>query len=198
MKSFKHYLVESIREYKFRVYFSGKPATDIQDHVKASLGAYNVKSMTEIKSLPLTKSHGMFPTQTTPEVYMMDVTCEYPATAYQIQVALTQLTLDKANVSVENLDHAEDVARQDQAVADNTSDVPLLMQGYAKSKIKAKDWYGTEYNDNLVKNSVTGAGKTKIPGGSKPATTTNDLAVGKKSPVGSNKVKLPTADSIKR
>ena len=47
-----------------------------------------------------------------------------------------------------------------------------------------------DYNEKLIKNSVSGTGKVKVKGGPIPAETTNDLKQGPKSPLGSHKPKF--------
>lgn len=196
MKSFLQYLTESKQDYSFRVVFAGKPDAGIGKSIKTALAGFGVKTVTDAKSHMIERSHPFFPGLENPEIYTIDVTCEYPATAAQIRKSLTDHSVDKATVAVENLAHAEDVAAEAEAIAANTDKEPLLMKDYAKVKVEHP--YGDDYNAKLVKNSVTGTGQVKIKGGAKPAQTTNDLKAGTKSPIGSHKPKLPSVKDIKR
>jgi hypothetical protein len=196
MKSFLQYLTESKQDYSFRVVFAGKPEAGIGKTIKTALAGYSVKSVSDAKSHMIERSHPFFPDLQNPEIYTIDVVCEYPATSTQIRKSLTDHSVDKATVAVENLAFAEDIAAEAEAIKTNTGEKPLLLKDY--EKVKVDHPYGDNYNAKLVKNSVTGTGQVKIKGGAKPAETTNDLKAGTKSPVGSHKPKLPSVKDIKR
>jgi hypothetical protein len=196
MKSFIQYLTESKTDYRFRIYHAGKPDASFSKLIKVALASYGVKDIADAKSRPVEHSHPMFPNMSNPEVYTIDVTCEYPATAEIIRKSVTDYLPYKAAVTVSNLDHEEDLAMEQQAIAANTSKEPLLMRDY--EKVKVAHPYGDDFNAKLVKNSVTGTGQVKVKGGAKAAQTTNDLKAGTKSPLGSHKPKLPSVKDIKR
>lgn len=196
MKSFIQYLTESKNDYRFRIYHAGKPDASLSKLLKVALGSYSVKNIADPKSLPIEHEHPMFPSIKNPEVYTIDVVCEYPATAEMIRKSVTDYMPFKDAISVSNLDHEEDLAVEQAAIASNTDKEPLLMRDY--EKVKVEHPYGDKFNEKLVKNSVTGTGRVKIKGGAKAAETTNDLKQGTKSPVGSHKPKLPSVKYIKR
>ena len=196
MKNFKHYLAESAKLYGFRITFAGKPEAGIEKTVKQALAGYQATSVTDLKSHPIQRNHPLFPSAENPEIYSLDVACDYPASADQVRVALTQGRVDKVNVAVQNLLYANDMAAEHTAVAANTDETPLLMKDYDQGKVASV--YGDDYNSKLVKNSLSGAGQVKVAGGAKAATTTNDLPQGKKSAMGSVKTKLPDVKSYKR
>lgn len=196
MKSFLQYLTESKQDYSFRIVLAAKPEAGFSKTIKQALAGYGVKSVADAKSHMIEKSHPMFPGLANPEIYTIDVVCEYPTTATQIRKSLTDHSVDKATVAVENLAFAEDMASEAKQIAANTDKEPLLMREY--EKVKVEHPYGDKFNEKLVKNSVTGTGQVKVKGGAKPAETTNDLKTGNKSPVGSHKPKLPSVKDIKR
>ena len=196
MKSFLQYLTESKHDYSFRIRFAGKPETGVAKNIKAALAGFGVKSVGDVKSHVVERSHPMFPGLANPEIYSVDVVCEYPATAYQIRKSLTDFAVDKATVAVENLDHSEDMATEMEQIAANSGKEPLLLKDYEQAK--AEHPYGDSYNAKLVKNSVTGTGRVKVKGGSAAAKTTNELPQGNKSAMGSVKPKLPDVKSYRR
>lgn len=196
IKSFLQYLTESKTDYRFRIYHAGKPDSSFNKLIKVALASYSVKNISDAKSLPIEHSHPMFPSINNPEVYTIDVICEYPVTAELVRKCITDYMPFKAAVSVANLDHEEDIASEQEAIANNTSKEPLLMRSY--EKVKVDHPYGDDYNEKLVKNSITGTGQVKVKGGAKAADTTNDLKQNTKSPVGSHKPKLPSVKDIKR
>jgi hypothetical protein len=196
MKSFIQYLTESKTDYRFRIYHAGKPDASFSKLIKVALASYGVKDIADAKSRPVEHNHPMFPNMSNPEVYTIDVTCEYPVTAEIMRKSVTDYLPYKAAVTVSNLEHEEDLAMEQEAIAANTSKEPLLMRDY--EKIKVAHPYGADFNSKLVKNSITGTGQVKVKGGAKPAETTNDLKTGSKSPVGSTKITKPTIDDIKK
>jgi hypothetical protein len=196
MKSFLHYLTESKTDYRFRIYHAGKPDSSFTKLIKVALAGYGVKDIAAVKSRPIEYSDPMFPDMRNPEVYTVDVICDYPATAEMVRKSVTDYMPFKAAVTVTNLDHQEDIAAERQAIESNTQKEPLLMREY--EKIAVKHPYGDDYNAKLVKNSITGTGQVKIKGGAPAAETTNELKQGAKSPVGSHKPKLPSVKDIKR
>jgi hypothetical protein len=198
MKNFKQYLAESAKTYGFRITFAGKPVDGIEKIVKQTLAGYQPTSVSSLKSHPVQRNHPLFPKIENPEVYSLDVACDYPASADQIRVALTQGRADKLNVAVQNLIYAQSQDAEHTAVAANTGETPLLMRPYETSQIQPEDIYGSDYNSKLVKNSVSGVGKPHVDGSAKPALTTNDLPQGKKSAMGSVKPKLPDVKSYRR
>lgn len=196
MKSFLQYLTESKQDYSFRIVLATKPAAGLSKTIKQALAGYGVKSVSDARSHMIEKAHPMFPGLANPEIYTLDVVCEYPATATQIRKSLTDLSVDKATVAVENLAFAEDMDYEAKSIASNTDSEPLLMREY--EKVKVQHPYGDDYNAKLVKNSITGTGQVKVKGGAKAAETTNDLKPGTLSPVGSHKPKLPSVKDLKR
>ena len=90
MKSFLQYLTESKHDYSFRIRFAGKPESGVAKNIKAALAGFGVKSVGDVKSHVVERSHPMFPGLANPEVYSVDVVCEYPATAFQIRKSLLQ------------------------------------------------------------------------------------------------------------
>lgn len=197
MKNFKQYLAESVKTYGFRITFAGKPVSDIQKIVKQALAGYKIQSVTDLKSQPIERENPLFPGMPNPEIYSLDVVCDYPASADQIRVALTAASVDRGTVAVQNLQHADDMSHEQATIAANTDKEPLLMKDYETSKLKVADYYGDDYNSKLVKNSASGAGQVKIKGAAKAATTTNELPQGKTSPVGSKQNKIPTVKSAR-
>lgn len=196
MKSFLQYLTESKTDYRFRIYHSGKPDSSLTKLIKVALAGYGVKDIGDIKSRPIQQADPMFPNVRNPEIYTLDVVCDYPATAEMVRKSVTDYMTYKDAITVVNLDHQEDIASEQEAIAANTSKEPLLLRDY--EKVKVQHPYGDDYNKKLVKNSVTGTGRVKVKGGAKSAETTNDLKQGTKSPLGSHKPKLPSVKDIKR
>lgn len=193
MKTFRQFLLENIRKYEFRLYFSGKPAADAADQVRKLLGAFQVTDTGKMRTEPVRKQHQMFPLQQSPEVYVLDVTCAYPANSEQIrQSLLPAFAADQ--LAVQNLQQAEDQALQLKQQLDKPQQ-PLLTTEPEPSTVKTSDWFGTEYNQQLVNKSRTGIALKPLAGAapvSKPAATTNDLPVGTLSPVGSKPVQMPS------
>ena len=152
MKSFLQYLTESKQDYSFRIVLAAKPAAGLSKTIKQALAGYGIKSVSDAQSHMIEKSHPMFPGLANPEIYTLDVVCEYPATATQIRKSLTDHSVDKATLAVENLAFAEDLASEAQSIAANTDKQPLLMREY--QKVKVEHPYGDDYNAKTTWESI--------------------------------------------
>ena len=138
-------ILETMKKtYSFRV----KIAADITDeNLKNVDTILNVKGMTKRtkpEALPLASTpydfprlQGFFGT-----IYKFEMDFEYPITPSQIVNELsTQLGLDRAYIVVRNID----------APVEQYDYISQLVQDEIDNKINPNDYYGDEYNKDLVK-----------------------------------------------
>jgi len=197
MKSFRQYLTESAREYNFIIKLASKPESDLEDRIENAMKRYGLLSMSHAKSEPVRIENNAFPLLSNPEVYSIEVQCEYPVTSELLRNAVHELGVPLGLVSVFNKDHADDMSREEKAIQDHGSKGgSALLRDLETVKIK-DPVYGSDYNSKLVKNSVTKAGG-KVAGAPGKAQTTNELPQGKKSAMGSTPVKKPVPKSFAR
>lgn len=154
MKTFKQYLMENIKEYKFRVKYAGT-LTDAQlDRIEIALGKYNLKDMTKPKVTPIQEHPMDFQTMKNSEVTIMDISITYPSTVDMLRQELVDYAgLPGSHVMVSNPNDPNEVAREEYVEDMGKDYVPALGTPELKDpvEIKASEHFGDEYNANFLK-----------------------------------------------
>ena len=81
MKSFKEFLTESAKTYKFKVRVAGELPEGFVDHMKANLAKYEVIKLSAGKTTPISERPLDFPRLQNMEVTHYEVELKYPATS---------------------------------------------------------------------------------------------------------------------
>ena len=196
MKTFRQYLEESKKDHKFTIKVAFKPSDELLDQIEKALARFDLISISKPKSLPIKKVDSDFQGIYCPETYAIEASLRYPATPQVIQNVLSQINMDLELVNIIDAGHDESVTKEQEAIEKN-SDGALLDKDYEKQDNKkiTDENFGTDYNEKLVKNSLSGS-SAAVPNPPKKAQTTNDLPQGNKSAVGSTKNKLPKVKSF--
>lgn len=183
MKSFKDYLTESKKAYPFRIKVAGLLPEGFAKKVREYLGYCKPtlieKSKTPIQSQPLD-----FPDLQNVEVHVFEVVCDYPTTTPQIIERLKCL-VPESHLRVRN---GGDPAEADHATFDlEASGESILEEPEYDDKIKAKDYFGDEFNKNFLKDlSKTAKERMKEDGkGEYKLPKAKQDKVGAKSAIGS-------------
>jgi hypothetical protein len=177
MKSFKEYLVENKKIYKFKIKVVGDCPKDCAEKIKLALSEYSCASVGTAKTTPISANHKDFPEHKNVAMSVFDTTTHYPATSEQILNKVAQgLGMSPGSVKVLNekeqeevaLNHANDEATGESIVgtayekADNqdlVGDRRLTFLKSLKSEEKLKQVTGT--NDQLLAKTMPKA-NTKI------------------------------------
>ena len=177
MKSFKEYLVESKKIYKFKIKVVGDCPKDCAEKIKLALSEYSVASVGTAKTTPISANHKDFPEHKNVAMSVFDATTHYPATSEQILNKVAQgLGMSPGSVKVLNekeqeevlLNHANDEATgeaiggTDYEKVDNqdlVGDKRLTFLKSLKNEEKLKQVTGT--NDQLLAKTMPKA-DTKI------------------------------------
>ena len=153
MKSFKNYLQESKQSYKYRIKFANPVSDEDMDRIEKHLLKYDVKTVSAPKKLMLQSTPYDFPTLKGYEVHVVEFTTERPASAYQIQEEIKNLTGSsdgymKVRAEHEPLEHEQ----QDEFAAKANETITLLAdEDYSEAdKINSEDYYGDKYNTKFV------------------------------------------------
>tara|TARA_R110001592_G_scaffold326543_1_gene607367 strand:+ start:3388 stop:3900 length:513 start_codon:yes stop_codon:yes gene_type:complete len=155
MKSYKEYLKESKQSYKFRVKLAQELSDEQIDKIERHLGKYDVKSVSAPKKLMLQSTPYDFPTLRGYEIIVMEFETDRVASAYQIQVELSNLLglgegLMKVRSEHEPLEKQEQSAMETKGV-DKGSESLLADGDYSETtKIDGEDYYGDKYNTKFV------------------------------------------------
>lgn len=203
MKSFKEYLTESKKVYEFKVKLAGdyKKAGEL---IKSALAQYNVESCSAGKRLPIAETHSDFPHVTNTNVTMFDVCTSYPVTSQQVRALIAEKCRCPID-SVKVRNTAEAMEEELNHANDEKSGEALLSKDYETTS-EGQKLVGEKQKFNLLKdlmkdrktleqykgvNDAILASKTPTES---PATDKSKINT--KSPVGSSKVKLPTAKTV--
>jgi len=161
MKSFKEYLTEGKKEYKFRIKYAGTLEDQQVDRIEMALGKYNVTDMSKPKTTPIQEHPMDFQTLKNSEVSMIDVTVNYPTTSAVMRNELTEYAgISASHLVVINTDHPEEIAREEAADAKEEEYKSLLDSDYEDSKDDPQ--YGDKYNENMLKELERGTPEIEI------------------------------------
>lgn len=201
MKSLHDYIAERNSNYAFRIKVAKQNPKDIMEEIKNALNAYELVDITTPKSLPV-QEHREFPKWGPCECWQFEATVAYPTTQVQIAQLLKERTGMQAEwVCVYGKQQADDNDAFEAYGKDHTGS--LLLDGELRDVPGAQDLVGDRRKDSMLKELEQQSPKmvalesdadlvsTRAKERTKPATTTNQLPQGTKSPVGSQQNKLP-------
>ena len=189
LKPFQTYIFELSKPSEFRIKLAGiNPTGEVMDKIKNALEAYQLESVSAVKSLPI-QEHRDFPQWGGPcEAYQFDVTLTYPTT----NIVVRQLIKERAGInvnwiSVRNLRESE---YTDEAEAHGKDhDGALLDETELKDAPDAQALAGQSRIGSLLKELESR--KFEFAQESKEAgKTTNNAPMGDKSPVGTTQNKV--------
>lgn len=161
MKSFKQYLTESKKEYKFRIKYAGTLTDSQIDRIEMALGKYSVLDMSKPKTTPIQEHPMDFQTLKNSEVSIVDVTVDYPSTVQVLRNELTEYAgIPGSHLVVINADHPEEVAREENAKKGDEEYEALLDSDLPESKDEPT--FGDEYNENMLKELERGTPEIEI------------------------------------
>ena len=193
MKSFKAYLTESHRTFDFRIRLACELPDDLTTKIKKVLEAYKLDSITKPKRLPIQESPD-FPGLGPVEVHLMDATFHYPCNDEQVRTLIAEragINLSCIKVTPKNSPFE---AARDGTEQSNKGGKVVLTTEEMSTEAAPADLVGDARVPSLIKElEETRKYQYEAPqGGTTPqAKTTNELPVGKTSPLGGHKPKLP-------
>jgi len=200
LKPFQQYIFELSKPSEFRIKLAGiNPKGDVMDRIKNALEAYELDSISAVKSLPI-QEHREFPQWGGPcEAWTFDVKLKYPTTT----VAIMQVIKERASINpdwihVRNMHEANYTDEAEARGKDNKS--ALLDQQELKDEPGAQELAGQKRIGSLLKElesrkfefAADDSNKDKIrEPSSKKGKTTNDLPLGTTAPVNAKQNKTP-------
>jgi hypothetical protein len=111
MKSFKEYLVENKKIYKFKIKVVGDCPKDCAEKIKIALSEYSCASVGTAKTTPISANHKDFPEHKNVAMSVFDACTHYPATSEQILNKVAQgIGMSPGSVKVLNEKEQEEVA----------------------------------------------------------------------------------------
>jgi hypothetical protein len=189
LKPFQTYIFELSKPSEFRIKLAGiNPAGEVMAKIKNALEAYQLESVSAVKSLPI-QEHREFPNWGGPcEAYQFDVKLAYPTTS----VAIRQIVKDRAGLNpdwicVRNLHEADYTDAAEAHGKDHTG--ALLDEENLQDEPEAQALAGQSRIGSLLKELESR--KFEFAQDSKEAgKTTNDAPIGDTSPVGTHQNKV--------
>ncbi|CAB4138087.1 hypothetical protein UFOVP328_280 [uncultured Caudovirales phage] len=195
MKNFKEYLAESQRVYEYRIKIAGDMPADFVGQLKDKLSQFDVIKFADVKTTPVQAKLPDFPQFSNDRVNSMDVTFRYPAIEPQIRQLAQMLGMDPNRVRMLTAPYEDSMAKEYEDIEEQNKDL-LTDTDYpapdAEQKALSKDYATGPYDHAVLKNAYRS--EFTVAGGKTPkATTTNDLPMGKQSPMST--VKRPPRPS---
>ena len=178
MKSFKEYLVENKKLYKFKIKIVGDCPKDCAEKIKLALSEYSCASVGTAKTTPISANHRDFPEHKNVAMSIFDACTHYPATSEQILNKVAQgLGMSAGSIKVLNEKEQEEVALN-----------------HANDEATGESIGGTDYekvdNQDLVGNQrLTFLKSLKSEEKLKQVTGTNDEILAKTMPKADTKIK---------
>ena len=201
MKSLHDYIAERNSNYSFRIKVAKHNPKDIMEEIKNALDAYELVDITSPKSMPV-QEHREFPKWGPCECWQFEATVAYPTTQVQIAQLLKERTGMQAEwVCVYGKQQADDNDAFEAYGKDHTGS--LLLDNELKDVPGAQDLVGNKRKDSLLREleqqspkmvaleldaELVSARSKEKP---QPAATINQVPQGTRSPMGSQKNKLP-------
>jgi hypothetical protein len=178
MKSFKEYLVENKKVYKFKIKIVGDCPKDCAEKIKLALSEYSCASVGTAKTTPISANHKDFPEHKNVAMSVFDACTHYPATSEQILNKVSQgLGISSGSVKVLNEKEQEEIALN-----------------HANDEATGESLVGTDYekadNQELVGDRrLTFLKSLKNEEKLKQVTGTNDALLAKTAPKADTKIK---------
>ncbi|MBL18205.1 MAG: hypothetical protein CMC82_00025 [Flavobacteriaceae bacterium] len=152
MKTFKQYLMENMKEYKFRIKYAGE-LTDAQlDRLEMAVGKYNLKDMSKPKVTPIQEHPIDFQTLKNSEVSIIDIAVTYPTTVEMLRNELVEYAgMHGSHLIVMNPNDPNEIAREQNLEEQGKDYETRLLNPELKDDVKAEEHFGDKYNENLLK-----------------------------------------------
>jgi hypothetical protein len=152
MKSLKHYIVESVHTYNYRIRVAGDIDSNKLDLLHHNLQKFSPVRISQPKTTPIQKTVAGFPGVENVRVTIIDAEFRYPATEPMVRQLAQLLGIDENLVRMTGTDYADSLESEVEGYANEASHSPVLdheeleEQPGAKEAAKA---YGNSYLDSI-------------------------------------------------
>ena len=184
-KKFIDYLAESERTYNYRIKIIGDLPSGFYNQLKAKLDQFDPIKISAVKTTPIQDKPADFPNFENDKVNSFDVVFRYPAIEPQIKQIAHLLGCNPNKILMQTSVYDEIVDEEQKKIEDQPesliadTDYPAPDK---KQKELSDDYSADPYDHGVLKNAYRS--RFEIAGGSPAkAKTTNDLPMGKDSPM---------------
>lgn len=152
MKSFKHFLVESVRTYNYKICIVGDPDKNWVDLFCFNLKKFDPIKISEPKRTPVQKNPHGFPDVKNQPVTMFDVEFKYPCTEPMIKQLARLLNYDENMVRMLGAEYSDGLEKEDEQYANQASHSPVLTHEDLEDSGKdANKEYAEQYMSRIRK-----------------------------------------------
>lgn len=152
IRSFRKYLAESVRTYKYKIKIAGTPEKNWLDMFCYNLQKFDPVKISDPKSTPVQKDPYGFPDLENHAVTMIDVEFRYPAIEPMIKQVARLLNYDENKVRMIQANYDDGVNFEEEQYANQMKESPILtheeMGDNGKDASKA---YGAQYLPEIFK-----------------------------------------------
>jgi len=184
MKPFAKYLAESERTYNYRIKVVGDVPAGFFRELRDKCAQFDVVKFGDAKSTPVRKAIPDFPAFPNQPMSIVDVEFRYPAIGPQIKQLAQLLGMDPNRIVMNTTSYEQSMDTESDKIADQNQD--LLDAPYpapdAEQRALKKDYATGPYDHAVLKNAYR-SDFTIAGGKTPPAKTTNELPMGKNSPM---------------
>jgi hypothetical protein len=165
MKSFKKYLSESVRTYKYKIKIAGEPSKNFVTLFCHNLGKFDPTKIGEPKSTPIQKDPYGFPGLKDQSITIIDVEFRYPCTEPMVKQMAQLLGHDENMVRMIQATFNDSETKESEKYANDASHSPILMHDKLEDNGKeAANEYADSYLSRIreqesgkqIKNSYAG------------------------------------------
>ena len=191
MKKFQEYLAESERTYNYRIKIVGDTPSGFLKDLEEKLKQFDIVKISAPKTTPVQAKPADFPAFDNDRVTHVDVEFRYPAIEPQIKQLAQLLMFDPNRIRMLTTPYEDSMDSERAKIEEQNKDLLTDTDFPAPNKEQKalyKD-YSTEYNNHAVLKNAYRSDFTVAGGKTPVAKTTNDLPMGKNSPM--SKIKLP-------
>lgn len=156
MKSLKHYIVESIHTYDYRIKIVGDLDVNKMDLLKYNLQKFSPVNISEPKSTPIQKKILGFDGVENQRITIIDAEFRYPATEPMVKQIAQLLGIDPNHIKMCGKDYAATMDIEAEQYANEADHSPLLTHEELEANPGAKDAvkaYSNSYLDSIKKQS---------------------------------------------
>lgn len=152
MKSFKQYLMESVRSYKYKIRVCGDPGKNWIDMFLMNLQKFDPVKIGEPKTTPIQKEPLGFPHAKNEPITIIDVEFKYPCTEPMVKQLARLLNFDENNVRMLGAEHVDGLEKEMEQYANQASHSPVLTHEELEDSGKdAAKEYGEQYMSRIRK-----------------------------------------------
>lgn len=164
MKSFRQYLVESVRTYRYKIKIAGEPDKNWLDMFCYNLAKFDPVKISDPKTTPIQKDPYGFPDLKNEAITMIDVEFRYPAIEPMIKQVARLLNYDENLVRMIQANYDDSVNFEEEQYANQMEHSPVLTHEELEDNgKKASEEYGDQYFPRIFKD-YKGGNRIKMAG----------------------------------